>query len=224
MTDQDHLQELARIRGLMDRSTRFLSLSGLSGVLAGAAALVGAFAARARYTALYASGSVSREHEGLNQYDPARIIERGFSEHVAFLVLDGLMVLAIALIGALWFTWRRSKRTGQGLWDASARRMLWNLLIPLAAGGLFTLALLWNGAVLMAPSATLVFYGVALLNASKYTLDEIRWLGLSEIALGVVAAFWPTAGLLFWALGFGVLHIFYGGLMYLRHERGNAAA
>jgi len=224
MTEQDHLQELARIRGLMDRSTRFLSLSGLSGVLAGAAALVGAFAARAHYTALYASEAFWRESEGLSQYDPSRIIERGFSEHVAFLVLDGLLVLAIALIGALWFTWRRSKRTGQGLWDASARRMLWNLLVPLAAGGLFTLALLWNGAVLMAPSATLVFYGVALLNASKYTLDEIRWLGLSEIALGVVAAFWPTAGLLFWALGFGVLHIFYGGLMYLRHERGNAAA
>ncbi|HRD52636.1 MAG TPA: hypothetical protein PKY96_08310 [Flavobacteriales bacterium] len=224
MTEHDHLQELARIRGLMDRSTRFLSLSGLSGVLAGVAALVGAFAARAHYTALYAGESFSRESDGLSQYDPARIITRGFSEHVAFLLLDGMLVLAIALIGALWFTWRRSTRTGQGLWDASARRMLWNLLIPLAAGGLFTLALLWNGAVLMAPSATLVFYGVALLNASKYTLDEIRWLGLSEIALGVVAAFWPTAGLLFWALGFGVLHIFYGGLMYLRHERGNAAA
>ena len=99
-----------------------------------------------------------------------------------------------------------------------------NLFLPLAAGGLFALALLFNGAVLMVPSATLVFYGLALLNASKYTLDEVRWLGLSEAALGVAAAFWPTAGLLFWALGFGVLHIFYGGLMYLRHERDNAPA
>ena len=109
---------------------------------------------------------------------------------------------------------------GQALWDASARRLLVNLMIPLIAGGLFALALLFDGSVLMVPAATLVFYGLALLNASKYTLDEIRWLGLSEAALGVIAAFWPGAGLLFWALGFGVLHIFYGGLMYLRHERG----
>lgn len=112
---------------------------------------------------------------------------------------------------------------GQGLWDASAKRLLVNLMIPLIAGGLFALALLFNGSVLMVPAATLVFYGLALLNASKYTLDEIRWLGLSEAALGVIAAFWPGAGLLFWALGFGVLHIFYGGLMYLRYERGSVS-
>ena len=134
------------------------------------------------------------------------------------------IVLAVALLGALWFTWRRSKRTGQGLWGASARRMALNLFLPLVAGGLFSLALIVHGAVGMVPAATLVFYGLALINASKYTLDEIRWLGLSESVLGVVAAFWADAGLLFWALGFGVLHIFYGGLMYLRHERGNAEA
>jgi hypothetical protein len=223
MTEQDHLQELARIRGLMDRSTRFLSLSGLSGIIAGAAALVGAFAAREHHKALYWNRRTP-EMGSIDEYSPARWMDSDLTEHVEFLFMDGLLVLAVALLGAFWFTWRRSQRTGQNLWDASAKRLLWNMLIPLSVGGLFTLALLWNGAVLMAPSATLVFYGLALLNASKYTLDEIRWLGLSEAALGVVAAFWPTAGLLFWALGFGVLHIFYGGLMYLRHERGNAAA
>lgn len=223
MAEHDHLHELARIRGLMDRSTRFLSLSGLSGVVAGASALVGAFVARMHFDAL----ANKRLLLGVSDPDESQLEVWevfGLDEHIRFLVIDGGIVLLVALLGALWFTWRRSKRTGQGLWDVSARRMLWNLLLPLAAGGLFTLALLWNGAVLMAPSATLVFYGIALLNASKYTLDEIRWLGLSEMALGVVAAFWPTAGLLIWALGFGVLHIFYGGLMYLRHERAREAA
>lgn len=222
MNEQDHLDELSRIRGLMDRSTRFLSLSGLSGVIAGAAALVGAYAAHEHYQAISWSG----RHPLLGammSVMPSEWLEGAARDHVRFLVIDGLVVLAVALLGALWFTWRRSKRTGQSLWDASARRLMVNLFLPLVAGGLFALALLFNGALLMVPSATLVFYGLALLNASKYTLDEIRWLGLSEAALGVAAAFWPTAGLLFWALGFGVLHIFYGGLMYLRHERGTTA-
>lgn len=222
MNDNDQLTELGRIRGLMDRSTRFLSLSGLSGIIAGVAALAGAFAAREHYKALYWDGRAAAPGD-VSEYLPSRWVTYGVPEHVNFLIVDGLIVLVVALVGALWFTWRRGQRTGESLWDASARRMLLNLLIPLVAGGLFALALLFNGAILMVPSATLVFYGLALLNASKYTLDEIRWLGLSEAALGVVAAFWPAAGLLFWALGFGVLHIFYGGLMYLRHERGARA-
>ncbi|MBK6343137.1 MAG: hypothetical protein IPF41_11255 [Flavobacteriales bacterium] len=224
MNKQDHLDELARIRGLMDRSTRFLSLSGLSGVIAGVAALVGAFAAREHHRALLWSGShMSDLYQNSFRFEGDRSFEQHWWDHVTFLMADGAIVLVVALLGALWFTWRRSKRTGQGLWDASARRMVVNLLLPLIAGGLFSLALILNEAVQLVPSATLVFYGVALLNASKYTLDEIRWLGLSEMALGVVAAFWADAGLLFWALGFGVLHIFYGGLMYLRHERGAEA-
>jgi len=221
MNEQDHLGELARIRGLMDRSTRFLSLSGLSGVIAGTAALVGAYAAHEHYQAISWSGRYPLIGAMMTVM-PSEWLEGAARDHVRFLVIDGLVVLAVALLGALWFTWRRSKRTGQSLWDASARRLMVNLFLPLIAGGLFALALLLNGALLMVPSATLVFYGLALLNASKYTLDEVRWLGLSEAALGVAAAFWPTAGLLFWALGFGVLHIFYGGLMYLRHERSAA--
>jgi hypothetical protein len=223
MTQHDPLQELARIRGLMDRSTRFLSLSGLSGVIAGAAALVGAFVAREHHQALvWSHGFEGNGGEAL----AAGVLNRqsAWWGHVNFLMADAAIVLAVALLGALWFTWRRSKRTGQGLWGASARRMALNLFLPLVAGGLFSLALIVHGAVGMVPAATLVFYGLALINASKYTLDEIRWLGLSESVLGVVAAFWADAGLLFWALGFGVLHIFYGGLMYLRHERGNAEA
>ena len=95
----------------------------------------------------------------------------------------------------------------------------WSMLVPLGVGGVFSLALFYYGLPGLVAPATLVFYGLALFSASKYTLDEIRWLGASELVLGVVALFWLDAALLFWALGFGVLHIFYGGLMYLRYER-----
>lgn len=212
----EHLDELARIRGLMDRSTRFLSLSGLSGVIAGTAALVGAFLARQHYIDLLWAERMG----GHTHLDGRSLLDAGrWNDHLVFLLVDGMAVLLVAIAGALWFTWRRGRSTGQGLWDASARRMVLNLLMPLVAGGVFCLSLLQYGALDMVPSATLVFYGLALLNASKYTLDEIRWLGVSEVLLGLVASFWTEAALLFWALGFGVLHIFYGGLMYLRHER-----
>lgn len=213
MTHHDPAQELAHIRGLMERSTRFISLSGLSGVVAGVVALVGATLARFHINEALAP-----------DVDPVTYgLERGYSpldDLRITLIMDAGLVLFLALLGAFWFTWRRGRRTGQHLWDASARRLLVNMLVPLSVGGVFCLALFYYGLPGLVAPATLMFYGLALFNASKYTLDEIRWLGVSELALGIVALFWLEAGLLFWAIGFGVLHIFYGGLMYLRYERG----
>jgi hypothetical protein len=217
MSKTGHDQDLAHIRGLMERSTRFLSLSGLSGVFAGVVALVGALIAREGYESLILTDRTVRSLYGdvaLRGTEGAMVL---FTD-VLDLVLLAAAVLVVALAGAAWFTWRRARHTGQGLWDPSAKRLAWNLAIPLVAGGLFCLALLWHGAIPLVAPATLVFYGLALLNASKYTLDEIRWLGLSEVVLGLLATGWPGAGLMFWALGFGVLHILYGGLMWYRHE------
>lgn len=198
----------------MDRSTRFLSLSGSSGIFAGAVAIAGAAAGRVHYAAIGSQDRIARLQEG----GPA-MLDPAYADHVGFLLADALVVLFVALLGAWWFTRRRAGRTGQSLWDASARRLLINMAIPLATGGLFSFALFrHNDAFLVAP-ATLVFYGTALLNASKYTLDEVRWLGAIEIALGLIACYWPEAALLLWTIGFGLLHIVYGLLMYLRYER-----
>ena len=212
MNQQDPTRELAHIRGLMERSTRFLSLSGLSGVVAGAVALAGAALARFHINQALAPGADPLTYDLQRAplpLDDLRLI----------LVQDALLVLLLALLGAFWFTWRRSRSTGQDLWDASARRLMMNMLVPLSAGGIFCLALLFYGLPGLVAPATLVFYGLALFNASKYTLDEIRWLGLSELALGLISLLWLEAALLFWAIGFGALHILYGGVMYLRHER-----
>ena len=213
MTPKQPHEELAHIRGLMDRSTRFLSLSGLSGVIAGALGLAGAAVAR-----WYMDQHAVVQNAPMTS--DAELLAETYWTHVMVLGAIACTVLVLAIAGAYWFTLRRSRHTGQSLWDASAQRMVINLAMPLAAGGLFCLALIWHGLPGLVAPATLVFYGLALLNASKYTLDEIRWLGLSEVVLGLAASFWVGAGLLFWALGFGVLHIFYGSLMYLRHERG----
>ncbi|MBK6540975.1 MAG: hypothetical protein IPG10_06780 [Flavobacteriales bacterium] len=212
MTQNDQLAELAHIRGLMDRSTRFLSLSGLSGVVAGAIAIAGVTLARYHITQGLAPDADVLTYGTERGYSPVDDLR-------LTLIMDAAVVLCMALLGAFWFTWRRSRRTGQYLWDASARRLMVNLFVPLGVGGVFCLALFYYGLPGLVAPATLMFYGLALFSASKYTLDEIRWLGVSELVLGVVALFWLDAALLFWALGFGVLHIFYGGLMYLRYER-----
>lgn len=217
MSEHTHA-DLAHIRSLMERSTRFLSLSGLSGVVAGVVALGGAWLAHRHMAAFVGTRA------DVLTYGTVRGALQARDELVMLLLADAVGVLAVALLGAFWFTWRRTKAAGQGLWDPAARRLLWNMLIPLAAGGIFCLALFAYGLPGLVAPATLVFYGLALVNASKYTLDEIRWLGLSELALGLIALFWPGAGLLFWALGFGVLHILYGGVMWSRHERGEKAA
>lgn len=208
---QQHLDQLAEIRNIMDKSTRFISLSGLSGVVAGIAALVGAWFAY-RYF-------------GYNYYYP-KMAEYLFQQDgtltndtLVFLILDGLGVLAVAIGFGSIFTIRKGRRHGQHVLDRSGRRMILNLMIPLVAGGIFTLILLYHGLVFLVPSATLIFYGLALLNASRYTLEDIRYLGLSEIALGLIAAFYIGYGLLFWVIGFGILHIVYGIIMYVKHDR-----
>lgn len=212
MSKEGQLQDLAHIRGLMDRSSRFLGLSGLSGVVAGLVALGGALLAHYHITRTAGPGM-----------DPLTYGAQGrgpVDGLVLQLLVDALCVLALALLGAWWFTWRRGKRTGQGLWDLSARRLLINLMVPLSTGGLLCLALFHYGLPGLAVPCTMLFYGIALFNAARYTLDEVRWLGICELVLGMIALFRPEAGLLFWALGFGVLHIIYGVAMYLRHERG----
>jgi hypothetical protein len=206
---QDPLREVRDIRQLMERSSRFISLSGLSGVAAGFFALAGA--AIARYV-------VFKDY--YKEYD-----DRGFFNGHDFeklkIQLIGLSaaVLAAAFLSAFYFTWRKSNKQGVSLWGHTSRRLFWNMAIPLTAGGLFILGMLrYDDWSYVAP-ACLVFYGLALINASKYTLTDIRYLGYCEIIVGLINMQWIGYGLYFWALGFGVLHIIYGVVMWWKYER-----
>ena len=134
-------------------------------------------------------------------------------------MLDGAFVLAGALSCGVYFTRRRARRKGQIGWDALTRRLLISLAIPLLAGGIFCLALLYHHLGALIAPTTLIFYGLALVNCSKYTLQEVYYLGLCEIALGLGGLFVPGHGLLLWAIGFGLLHILYGVGMYRKYER-----
>jgi len=210
----DPLAQLTEIRAIMERSSRFLSLSGLSGVGAGVVGLLGAAAGHFYLQDHYPAGYI-------------HLINGSQAERWAalpFLLLLAGVVLGGALLLALYFTWRRTHRHGQQLWNSITKRLFVALALPLVAGGLFCLRLYLGGDAGMVVPGMLVFYGLALLNASKYTLDEIRWLGLTQIVLGLVAMLQPGWGLVFFALGFGLGHIGYGLVMYNRYERAETAA
>lgn len=198
---EQSLETLQDIRRMMERSSRFLSLSGLSGVSAGICALIGAWIAYGWILAYY-----NRPTE-----EPHPLLER--------MVLLALGVLAAALATSTWFTWRKARRSQLPIWDHASKRLAVNMAIPLVAGGFFVLGLLDHSGWSYVAPACLVFYGLALVNASKYTLTDIRYLGLLEIALGCINMYYPHEGLYFWAAGFGVLHIVYGLIMWWKYER-----
>ena len=199
--------DLQAIRDIMERSTRFLSLSGLSGIFAGVCALMGA---------AVAWWFIPDVHHAQPDGDTFGWL---FSGNRLYLVLDAALVLIFAAIGAAYFSYRKARKTGQQFWNLSAKRLLIHLLIPLVSGGFFTLILVFQHNVELVPSAMLIFYGLSLVNAGKFTFGEIHYLGLTEIVLGILAGLYLQYGLLFWTIGFGVMHIVYGTVMYYRHER-----
>ncbi|MBJ6119039.1 hypothetical protein JAO76_12600 [Pontibacter sp. BT310] len=203
---QDQLAELHEIRKIMDRSSRFISLSGLSGVAAGVSALLGAAVVK---WYLVTHNIVYNEILGLT-------LTR---EAIFFILSVAGIVFILALSSATYFTARNAKKNSHRVWDSKTERMLINLFIPLAAGGVFCLVLFYHNLLYLVAPVMLIFYGCALLNASKYTLSDIRYLGIMEIIVGLVASFFVGYGLLAWTLGFGVLHIVYGTLVYFKYER-----
>ena len=204
------LETLTEIKQLMERSSRFISLSGLSGVFAGFYALAGAYAAY-NYLGL----------EGVGYFSGTFLAENvaSRSAKLGFLLSDAIIILCLAIGTGIYFTTRKAKKDGNSIFDATAKKLIVNLSIPLGVGGIFCLALYFHGAFIFIAPALLVFYGLALINASKYTRNDIRGLGVAEISLGLLSSFVVGYGLLFWTIGFGVLHIVYGAYVYFKYEK-----
>jgi hypothetical protein len=209
MKKSEDFTDLQEIKNMMERSSRFLSLSGLSGVSAGICALMGAFIV---YQIL---------DFGQVQYDEhLYLLKPAPNGNIVFqLILVATGTFVAALGSALFFSYRKAKRNNLSIWDHTTKRLLLHLFIPLVTGGLFALILVYRNDVTLLASVTLIFYGLALVNAGKYTFGEVHYLGISEIVLGLLAGLITSFGLLFWVIGFGILHIVYGLVMYFRYEK-----
>jgi hypothetical protein len=199
-TTENYLAEIKEIRKMMEESSRFLSLSGLSGILVGIYALLGASMAE---SIIYTN----------------KLFGWLLADNIVFdLLIIALITLFLSLLTVILLTYRRAKRAGTKIWNPGSRLMLLNLIIPLFAGGAIILIFVFKGFYEFAAPGCLIFYGLALINAAKFTRQEIFYMGLIQVLLGILAAILPSIGLLLWALGFGVIHIIYGAVMYFRYE------
>ena len=190
---------------MMNRSSRFISLSGLAGVFAGCYALIGAVIAKILLS----------ENEAVLANDLN-------SNLVKNLFLVAIAVLIFAVVTAVLLTTRKARKNQQKIWDSTSRRLLINFFAPLLAGGIFILVLLQYELIgLIAPSM-LLFYGLSLVHASKYTFGDLRSLGYANVILGLIATQFIGYGIYFWATGFGIFHIIYGIWMYNKYDRKNA--
>ncbi len=208
---EEPLETLSEIRSMMERSSRFISLNGLSGVFSGIFALIGAYAGHLYLTNHFKHfGPVSE----FSNYSIAGIVTTYF-----FFFIDAFLVLMASIFVAMFLSISKARKNGLTFWDNTARRLLINLLIPLITGGFFCLILLTHGIVGLIAPVMLIFYGLALINASKYTYNDIRFLGLIEVLMGLLASVWIGYGLIFWAIGFGIIHIIYGVIMFYKYER-----
>ena len=224
MKEKEIVDELVSIRSMMERSSKFISLSGLSGILAGVYALIGA--AYAYYILYY---HMLDEFNPYIPNHPGTLTSFGsiwvnYSNHYYSQVLITFIVIALVVLVAsvgtgIFLSARKAKRRGQPLWSKTSRALLFHMATPLITGGILILILIVRGHYGIAAPMSLIFYGLSLISASSYTFSMVKYLGLCEIILGLIAACLPGFGLLFWAIGFGVLHIIYGSLMYFKYDR-----
>jgi hypothetical protein len=203
------VEELKAIRKIMEESSRFLSLSGLSGVFLGSFAIAGALIA---YFLIIDNGNLHYDEYFRSLTNKETVILRWQ------LIIDALSVLILSLVTALYFSFRKAKQSGKSFWTPVSKRLLINLLIPLVTGGLFIIIFLVQNHNQLVIPGLLIFYGLALVNAGKFTYTELFYLGLLEIIIGLASSFFPGMGLIFWIFGFGILHIVYGLFMYRKYE------
>lgn len=205
MSDKDYLKDITEIKDMMNKSSRFISLSGLSGILAGIYALIGAYLAK----------FILANYNYLSQRkNPMDIDQTQFK-----LIVIAVVVAFLSIVTAFFLTRRKAKQQGTSIWDSTTKRLLFNFLTPLITGGIFSLILLDQGFYGFVAPATLIFYGLALFSASKYTFGNVKYLGIAEIILGLISMNYIGYGLYFWAIGFGILHIIYGTLMYFKNDK-----
>ncbi|TXD82020.1 hypothetical protein ESY86_18990 [Subsaximicrobium wynnwilliamsii] len=207
MESKNYLQDISDIKSMMHKSSRFLSLSGLSGIMAGIYALIGAFLG---YHIIYANNIISADG-----YRTIILTQK----HMIEIIVVAFAVVLLSLITGIVLSYAKAKKQNESLWDATSKRLLINFLIPLATGGFFIMFLLEKNIFAFVAPMTLVFYGLACVNASKYTLGYIRYLGITMIVIGLLSVYFLGYGLFFWALGFGVCHIVYGTIMHFKYDR-----
>lgn len=200
MEPKDYLKDITEIKQLMNKSSRFISLSGLSGVLAGIYAIIGATVA----------------YWLVEGYSDGTLILEG--KTYGLVLLDLALIAFLSIATAVVLTTKKAKKQDEKVWDNTSKRLVVNFLIPLLTGGIYIIIVLNQQKYGLTAALMLIFYGLALINASKYSIGNIRYLGFIQTILGLICALFPDYGFWIWVLGFGVMHIIYGLWMHIKFD------
>lgn len=206
MKNKDYLKDISEIKNMMAQSSRFISLSGLSGVLAGIYSLIGAW---------FAYKTIYFENNSIGEYNNLIVSQ----ESIFKLLFIAVSIIILSILTAIFLSNRKANKQNEKIWNSSSKRLIINFLIPLATGGFLILLLIEKEILGLVAPLTLIFYGLACVNASKYTLGDVRYLGITMIILGLLSTWFLGYGLLFWTLGFGFCHILYGSIMFFKYDR-----
>ncbi|MEJ5147935.1 hypothetical protein [Sphingobacterium sp. MYb388] len=205
MKQEDLVKEIASIRNLMEKSSKFISISGISSVLIGTYALLGA--AYAYYEVYGFDSQMGYRDHYVNE--PLIIMK---------LLTTAILVLIASIFTGVFMAIKKAKANRQNIWNTTSRALLFAMAVPLCTGGLFAIIAIFKENYAVVSSILLIFYGLALTAGSHYTFSEIKGLGILEIVLGLLALLFPGNGIIFLALGFGVLHIIYGVIVHKKYE------
>jgi hypothetical protein len=209
--ETEYLEDLKEIRSLMERSAKFISLNGISGIFIGIIAIIGAAAAY-----IYSGGYCIETEINSNI---ANTSSQTVTNLIQFYIVDAICTLTAAVIISVLLTIRKARKNNLPIWDKTTKLLLINMIVPLSVGGVFCLILIYHGFYILVAPATLIFYGLALYNSSKYTLSDIKYLGISEIILGLASTLFLGFGFYFWVFGFGIFHIVYGIIYLFTHKQ-----
>ena len=200
MSKKDYLKDISEIKNMMNKSSRFNSLSGISGIATGIYAIIGS---------LIGYQYVTKNNIEISNLDRF---------HFSLLFADLVLIIFLSLITSLIITRRKVKVDGISSGSILTKKMLSNFLIILIPSTIYVLILILNHDFVGAGSLMLFFYGASLINASHNTLEEIKTLGLIEIVLGILIILIPAFAFWIWLIGAGIIHVIFGLYMYFKHE------
>lgn len=203
--EQDYTRDITEIRSMMERSSKFLSLSGWAGIMAGIYALIAAYIVYVFFG--FHPVEIYYKDTEISNPDLLQII----------VLTIALLILSIGT--AFFLSYKRAQKHAEKVWNATSRRLINAMSVPLVTGGILILIFINQGLIGLIAPMTLLFYGLALYSAGNYTYKEVKFLGVTEVALGLISSFYIEYSLLLWAIGFGLVHIVYGVYIHVKHER-----
>lgn len=211
MENKDAIQDLESIRTMMERSSRFQTINGWGVTAVGLIALVAALVANGLF------------YEGSDSWFSTLYGNTDYLwSHKTQIAIIGALILVAVCGGIVFFSslWMAKRKKISVTLDPNMRRTMFNFAVPLLAGAILCTALLVQGHYGLTSSIMLIFYGLALINCHHFSHRLLGVLGYLELALGLADCFVVTHALLFWALGFGVLHVVFGLLLIVKNRRG----